>query len=158
MDRRKQIMVIFVVAFLLLSYLFYTYISAPDEGVWPSLRGYLELMEVDNKTHSFLLLVNDTVSDLLQNRSNRSLQTPVSSADLVFVEIVENETHEVTHLIESSNKYTWEYIDSNNDGLINTGDRIRLYVDAEYWAPGNQFLVKMNVNGTKSYFMGLFYI
>jgi len=66
--------------------------------------------------------------------------------------------HQVTHLVERSDKYTWEYIDSNNDGFINTGDKIIMYVNGEYWVHGNQVLVEMDVNETNGYFMGLFYI
>lgn len=90
---------------------------------WPIVSGSLEVEKVNNTTHSIVLKIN--IEHTLNVDKNKLTIYSPENQSRVLLCVWNNHSD-----INPSN-FTWEYLDINDDGLINSGDKIVIYLEKQ---------------------------
>ena len=120
MNKRKLLIVsvTILIAIVIIIAGLIMFIDWPIDERWDSIDGTLRPIENNSSTNSivFLMNVTDDYSDKY---------TVDSNALEVYI------FYNTTHL--TSENYSWDYIDENLNGFLDTGDILIVYLDSHYF-------------------------
>jgi len=128
MEKKGKVILVILIILLsaILSVYLYCHIKynemAPPEK-WPIVRGSLEVEKIDNTTNSIVLKIN--IERTVNVDKDKIPICYPENQSLVQLYVRSNHSD-----INPSN-YTWEYLDINEDGLINSGDKLVIYLEKQ---------------------------
>ncbi len=114
-NKKIKFLVVFVVIMIAISFIFYVFLYSPEEYSPAPLDGHLKPINIDKSNNSitFTLIINNTKNIELKENGKYNFRLHIYNYS-------ENNNWEQW----DSDEYRFNYIDENDDELLNTGDQL----------------------------------